>query len=239
MANEHYIYVPEWSPEINSVDIQDEEHHHLSRVLRLNAGQQICILNGKGLGAKAEITDVSKIKTRCQIIQLLEPLDSPAIQVYLAVGIIRRPRWEWLLEKAVELGVRRIIPLKSRYTVRETCRQERDKKIMISALKQCGRYTLPELECEMDFSEAVQQRRGEGIILHQEDDIPYLRDVPGVKDEITLFVGPEGGFSNEEILYAEHEGVHKAHMGAVRLRTETAAINAISYFTYWNQEVSQ
>jgi len=239
MANEHYVFVPEWSPEMSTVDILDEEHHHLFRVLRLTVGRQIYIVNGKGSGAKAEITDISKIGTRCQVVQLLKPLDSPAVQVHLAVGLIRRSRWECLLEKAVELGVRRVIPLKSRYTVRETSRPERDKKIMIAALKQCGRYTLPELEDETDYSQAVKQRRGEGIILHQEDDIPYLRDVPGVKDEITLFVGPEGGFSDEEILLAEQEGVHKAHLGAVRLRTETAAINAIAYFTYWNQEVIQ
>ncbi|MDK2976699.1 MAG: rRNA (uracil1498-N3)-methyltransferase [Candidatus Marinimicrobia bacterium] len=239
MANEHYVFVPEWSPEMSTVDIQDEEHHHLSRVLRVRAGQQICILNGKGAGAKAELMEITQIRTRCQVIQLLEPLNSPAIQVHLAVGIIRRPRWEWLLEKAVELGVRKIIPLKSRYTVREHYRPDRDKKIMISALKQCGRYTLPELEREMDFTMAVHQRRGKGIILHQEYDIPYLREVSGVKDEITLFVGPEGGFSDEEILYAEQEGVYKAHMGTVRLRTETAAINAVAYYTYWNQEVSR
>lgn len=234
MANKHYVYVPDWSPEMSTVDIQNEEHHHLSRVLRLMPGKQIYILNGKGFGAKAHITDISKIRTRCQIIQQLDSSGSPGIRVHLAVGIIRRSRWEWLLEKAVELGVRRIIPLKSRYTIRETYRPKRDKKIMIAALKQCGRYTLPDLENEMDFAEAIKQKRGEGIILHQEEGIPYLRDVAVVKDEITLFVGPEGGFSDEEITYAEQKGLYKAHMGPVRLRSETAAINAIAYFAYWN-----
>ncbi len=237
MANEHFVYLPDWCSGIPSVNIHGEEHHHLSRVLRLKPGAEVRILNGKGETAKGVIEEIHKNETQCRITGAVLFQDPPAFSVTLAVGIIRRNRWEWLLEKAVELGVTRIVPLQSRYTVRESSRHDRDLKIMVSALKQCGRLTLPVLETPRPLDTAFQEQQGQGILLHNEAGIPYLGTVDAKMKEVTVYIGPEGGFSPEEIELAEKAGIQRAHMGSIRLRTETAAVCAATYFTYWHQEV--
>jgi 16S rRNA (uracil1498-N3)-methyltransferase len=233
MANEHFTYIPEWHPGLNRIDIHGEEHHHMSRVLRLKPGDTVMLVNGKGKGARGTIEEIGRNQTVCRTEEILKSPALPAVSVTLVVGLIRRNRWEWLLEKGVELGITRIIPLQSRYTNRETCRPERDMKIMISALKQCGRFTLPVLEKTTPFIRSLQDIRGKGIILHNEEGIPYLGNIQGTIQEVTLYTGPEGGFSEEEMKRAEQAGIQKVHMGEIRLRTETAAVCAASYFTYW------
>ncbi|MDD3807851.1 MAG: RsmE family RNA methyltransferase [Candidatus Marinimicrobia bacterium] len=237
MANEQYVYVPSWHPDQVDVEIQQDEHHHLFRVLRKIRGDHIIIVNGKGAGAVAEICDITKEKTRCQILTVLESPRTSRYQVHLAVGVIRRPRWEWLLEKTVELGVSTLIPLYSQFTLRNSSSPEREQKIMISALKQCGRFTLPLLTKPISFQEAIKKASGEKILLHYAPEVSYLSDLSLKGNEITLFIGPEGGFSKEEVAYADQENVQKAHLGNIRLRTETAAINSAAYFTYWKKEV--
>ena len=238
MANEQFVWVPEWNPSDDIVVIYGEEHHHLSRVLRLRPGAEVILLNGKGQGGQSVIREINKDRTLCSIESNMADPFKDSIKIDLAVGIIRRPRWEWLLEKAVEMGAFRIIPLITRYSVPEKLRKDRDLKIMISALKQSGRYTLPELDELLSFDKVVENLSNRGVLLHNEDNLPHLMSLTKTNcEDMTLFIGPEGGFSREEYDFAIQSGIETAQLGKVRLRTETAALSALNICSLWNQEV--
>mgnify|MGYP000248983063 CR=1 FL=1 len=238
MANEQFVWVPEWNPSDDIVVIYGEEHHHLSRVLRLRPGAEVILLNGKGQGGQSVIREINKDRTLCSIESNMADPFKDSIKINLAVGIIRRPRWEWLLEKAVEMGAFRIIPLITRYSVPEKLRKDRDIKIMISALKQSGRFTLPELDEIVSFDKVVENLSNRGVLLHNEDNLPHLMSLPKTNcEDMTLFIGPEGGFSREEYDFAIQSGIEPAQLGKVRLRTETAALGALNICSLWNQEV--
>jgi len=238
MANEQFVWVPEWDPSDNSIVIYGEEHHHLSRVLRLKPGSEVNLLNGKGQGGRSVIREIHKDRTVCHVESVLENPVNNSVEIILAVGVIRRPRWEWLIEKAVEIGVSGIMPLNTRYSVSEKLRYDRDLKIMISALKQSGRFTLPALHELTSFDQVVKNASNKGILLHNEDVLPHLMTLKGksLKD-VTLFIGPEGGFSREEYEFAVKSGIEPARLGKVRLRTETAALCALNICSVWNREV--
>jgi 16S rRNA (uracil1498-N3)-methyltransferase len=238
MANELFVWVPEWDLSDNIVVIFGEEHHHLSRVLRIKPGSNVILLNGKGHGAKSIIREIHKDRTICCVESKLDDPIKDSVAINLAVGLIRRPRWEWLLEKSVEMGVSRIIPLITQYSVPEKIRQDRDLKIMISALKQSGRFTLPELDDPTPFDILIKNLSNRGILLHNEHKLPYLMSLKRLKrEDVTLCIGPEGGFSEEEIDLAQKAGVETAQLGKIRLRTETAALCALNICSVWDQEV--
>lgn len=238
MANEQFVWVQEWNPSDDMVVIYGEEHHHLSRVLRIKPGSNVILLNGKGQGAQSVIKEIHKDRTVCHVESNLDDPFKNSVKITLAVGIIRRPRWEWFLEKAVEMGVFRIIPLITRYSVPEKLRQDRDLKIMISALKQSGRFLLPELNELTPFNKVAENLSEKGILLHNEGNLSHLMSIKKANcKEITLFIGPEGGFSREEYDFAIQSGIEPAGLGKVRLRTETAALCALNICSLWNQEV--
>ncbi len=136
------------------------------------------------------------------------------------------------------MGVSRIIPLITQYSVPEKIRQDRDLKIMISALKQSGRFTLPELDDPTPFDILIKNLSNRGILLHNEHKLPYLMSLKRLKrEDVTLCIGPEGGFSEEEIDLAQKAGVETAQLGKIRLRTETAALCALNICSVWDQEV--
>lgn len=138
--------------------LDGQEHQHISRVMRKKPGDDIWVSNGKGMAYQTEILEIEKEFTRCKILKTYPQFGEPVNKVSLAVGIIKPAHWEILLEKAVELGVHDIYPLTSRYTVVPNIKRQRNEKILLSALKQCGRSYLPTLHDPIPFKTFIAKK---------------------------------------------------------------------------------
>jgi 16S rRNA (uracil1498-N3)-methyltransferase len=202
--------------------------HQIYNVLKMKERKQIILCTNDETEHVAEWTVVAKSKCTATI---LESIDKPDIsttkELHLAVALLKNQnRWEWILEKGTELGVKSFIPLITERTETEKLRKpERLERIIQEAAEQSGRTILPHLRAPKTL-EAILQTDTEIIIatLHPSNSTATDYPLP-----TTLCIGPEGGFTKEEIQLATYEGAKSISLGPQTLRTETAAIIASSY----------
>ena len=216
------------------VIITGNQSKHLS-VLRVKKGEIITVFDGLGYKYDCKILQINKknfiVEKLCKAPYSAE---SP-VSITLAQGIAKGEKMDLIIQKATELGVNKIIPLiTERSQVRHTAKIERWRKIAISAAEQSCRGKVPEINepVSLDVFLNVQHI---GIIFHEEEKGKHLKQtLKDFKDskEITLLIGTEGGFSKEEVNAAVEKGFMEASLGPRILRTETAAIKAISIIQY-------
>ncbi len=230
-----------YAPEIEQTNVlPEEEAGHALRVLRLSEGEPIMVTNGQGQVWKAHISEVSK--KHCGVI-LDEELPwnkywQGTINLYIA-PTKSIERMEWLIEKAIEIGVDKVTLIKCAHSERKHIKSERLQKIMLSAMKQSQKALLPLLEVDVPFKDALKQSAdGISLLFHCKEDDEHStfkkKQLPqhaltDMNSSINLFIGPEGDFSSEEIMQAEQAGVQPSTLGASRLRTETAALTALQW----------
>ena len=191
-------------------------------VLRLQIGEKIILGDGKGIEAEVTLEKIAKNKIIGRInknVSARTPLAGRTVNLYLA--ILKKENFELVVQKAVEVGVSNIIPIITERTIKTGLNIERLKKIILEASEQSGRSIVPTLSPILDFKDALKQ--GTGIIFHlgAED---YLPDKNA--KEVSIFVGPEGGFTEKEVDLAKSSGYTVASLGPLTLRSETAAIIA-------------
>jgi 16S rRNA (uracil1498-N3)-methyltransferase len=217
--------------------LEEEESRHCAQVLRLSAGDGITVFDGCGRSAKATIRQVSK---HAVSIELSEETSDPAPRplITLAQAVPKGKTMEWIIEKAVELGVSRIVPLVTRHTVVKYDADEAVKKaqkwqkVALEACKQCGQNRMPQVEVPVDGRAFLSQPGNGGrIIASLAPGALPLKEVIGefsAAEEITILIGPEGDFSLEEAQLALDAGYRPATLGPLVLRSETAAMFAIA-----------
>ena len=218
----HRIYVDALAP---SVVVTGDEFHHSVRVVRVREGEEVEVFDGTGRVARGVVESLEKERATIRVDQEIASRESK-IAVHLAMSIIQLEKFELVLQKATELGVSSIIPLVTdRIELRReryVGKLERWNKIVFEAVKQSGRSVVPALEEPRPFAEVV-ARAGSKIVFDADQErAPW----PASLDAVTLFIGPEGGFSEEELAAARGQGCAFARMGSRRLRAETAAIVA-------------
>jgi len=147
--------------------------------------------------------------------------------VVLYCSILKRENFEWVIQKATEIGVSEIIPLVTQHTVKLDLKEERLKKIIQEAAEQSGRSVLPTLQIAMGFEQAIQEAVLRGIslffdVLGKEFDKKILKN----EDRVNIFIGPEGGWSELEIEIAKKNKFNFVNLGGFTLRAETAAVVA-------------
>ncbi|MDD3095192.1 MAG: RsmE family RNA methyltransferase [Candidatus Neomarinimicrobiota bacterium] len=227
MANEQFFFSREIAAD--TLLLRGDEHIHLSRVLRKKPGEHIHVSDGEGRLVEAQILSIEKDTSRAKILRDFPARGEAQNRVALAVGIIKPAHWEILLEKSAELGVYEIFPLITRYTVKADYRRERSEKILLSAVKQCGRSRIPRLHPPAEFTEFIKQPHYPKIyICDDQDTYPRLR-VPQTSEDALIFVGPEGGFHPDEVRLAIAAGANPVLLANRRLRSETACLLALSY----------
>lgn len=225
MAHEQFFYSP--LVQGNSILIEGAEHQHLSRVMRKKTGDIIWISDGKGCSYEAGIISIEKDFSQVEILKKHENFGEPANKVSLAVGMIKASHWEILLEKAVELGVYEIYPLLTQNTQHKHFKRERNEKILLSAIKQCGRSYLPKLHDPLEYDKFLSQEfLGEKYICDNQKEYTLLPKGDPNKNYIIL-VGPEGGFSLKEVDYAIEKNFQAISLCNRRLRTETACLSVL------------
>jgi 16S rRNA (uracil1498-N3)-methyltransferase len=201
--------------------------------MRKREGDTIRIVDGRGIAYDARIDEVKRGTVRGAVVTRYENYHEPSVQVTLAVGLLKNPsKFDFLVEKTVELGVHSVIPLKTERSIAAHAKTDRWQKLALSAMKQSGRSLLPhigEITGVRDLLASVPASTRKFIAHEQpvtDDGPPVLSSEPG--STVLVMVGPEGGFSDEEVAMALGAGCVPLYFGERRLRTETAAIIAVN-----------
>lgn len=218
-----------FSPDIETTPLLPEsDSKHCTRVLRHSEGDMIDIVDGKGYLYKCRIVDANPKRTMVEITEKVAVPLPWQQNITIAVAPTKHlDRIEWLVEKLVEIGVNRIIPLKCRYSERKEINIERLEKIAISAMKQSLKAVIPEITEMTPFDKAISQiQDSQRLIAYCSDEFPktLLSAVYEPCKDVAVLIGPEGDFSPEEIRLAVDTGYRSVTLGDTRLRTETAAL---------------
>ena len=220
----HRIFVDAISP---SIDVTGEEFHHAARVVRLRDGEEIEVFDGKGHAARGRVQSIDRDALHIEVVSDIESRES-RVRIHLAPAIIQLDKFELVLQKATELGSASITPLVAdRTEVREERyrgKRERWEKIVLEAVKQSGRALIPPVNEPAQFDTIA--KTSDARIVFDADEAPHAT-LPAV-DDVTILIGPEGGWSEREIALARQAGCMFERLGPRRLRAETAAIAALS-----------
>lgn len=193
-------------------------------VLRLKDGEKIVLSDGKGTEAEAELVSITSSLVTGKVLETKDiKNEGQVVSLYLA--ILKKENFELAVQKAVECGVAEIIPVITERTVKTGLNTERLEKIILEASEQCGQNIVPALSPIMSFADALERGKNsdEKVIFHlvEEEYKPNKNS-----KNISIFIGPEGGFTDNEITLAKNSGYTVASLGPLTLRGETAAIVA-------------
>lgn len=220
-------YFLEHAPLEGQLTFDDNEANHLAKVMRAKVGDRVMAFDGKGLEYEVELTEVSKRSVRGQVLSA-EAIDrEPARRLTLAVALPKGERQRWLVEKCVELGVARLVPLVTSRGVAQPVENAlaRLRKYVIEATKQCGRNQLMEIgepqTCLAMLADAPES--GARWLLHPTAE-NQLAEVSLDWEDFTAVIGPEGGFSEDEVAQAKERHWQIVGLGPRILRVETAAL---------------
>tara|TARA_B100000768_G_C11274243_1_gene375008 strand:- start:1205 stop:1894 length:690 start_codon:yes stop_codon:yes gene_type:complete len=208
------------------ITINETDSKHITRSFRKNIGDQIRITNGKGLLCEAEILEKGKnIKVKVVSSILHEP---DKLSIHVAISPLKNiSRFEWFVEKATELGINQITPITSRYSEKKKINTERLERIITSSIKQSNQFFIPKINPIIPFSSFVLNNDEEKIMANLKTNNTLKKEL-FTTNSICILIGPEGGFSDEEINLARENNIKEITLGNNRLRSETAAIYTIS-----------
>ena len=229
----HRFYCPDIA---DTLTLGEEDSKHCVKVLRMAEGDTIEVVDGNGTLYTCRIAMAHPKRCAVEVVDSVKQLPHWGCRITLAIAPTKNlDRIEWLVEKCVEMGIDRIIPLRCHNSERTVLKTERLKKIMVSAMKQSLKATLPQLD-EMTPIELVIGQAGSGIrciaycdaLLPREERLSLATAYkPG--QDVTVLIGPEGDFSPEEVAMAREAGFVPVTLGESRLRTETAGLMAVAW----------
>lgn len=211
------------------LELTGEENHHLTRVLRKQAGDEVFVTDGRGRIIRCRILETGQHYSRLETIDLA-PVKARRRPVSLALACIRKERFERAVAQCTELGIGRFIPFlaaKSQQKAYQDNFIKRMNRIMQTAMKQSFQAFMPKLEATASFDDLIGQIPSHGLTVVGDPDAPVFRPVSGT-DPILLIIGPEGGFTGPERTRLDEAGATFASSSATRLRSETAAVSMAS-----------
>ena len=228
----HRFFIPDWTRHPgDTISLSGEERHH-ARVLRLRDGEEIEVFDGCGASCRARFELAASDEARARLIERLpERHREPPVAISLAIAPLKKDRFEWLVEKATELGVARITAFSAERSVAQPSarRRERWQQIAIGAAKQCGRTVVPLIDEADDLSAVLARGHRQPVLLHEAGPRqPLMSTLDPETSEVLLLIGPEGGFTNAELQHARAARVPIAGLGERILRAETAALAALA-----------
>lgn len=201
--------------------------HQLTRVLRVKNGDELELLDGSEKIYHSRINEISKREISGTIIKTEFRPDSPKRFVTLYQSLIKKDNFELVLQKGTELGVSVFVPIIAARSVK--IKDEippRWHEIVREAAEQCGRTKIPEIKSITKFKDAIKSFSGGGFLAHEEERLLSLKDALGSNKTVSIFIGPEGGFSSEETELAKSQNIEIVSLGKNVLRSETAGIAA-------------
>lgn len=211
------------------IHLESDEAHHLFKVLRKSPGETVhCIVNN-GFFYEAKLLEVSKRGATAEVVTSWKDETSPSYELNMFVAPTKNiDRMEWFLEKATEIGISSITPILCDHSERKIIKPERLEKILLSATKQSLKATVPVLHPLTPFSEVVDKVENAFLAHCEEGEKTHLFKTKKTSGPWNIFIGPEGDFSVNEIEVASANQFNFISLGESRLRTETAALFAVS-----------
>jgi 16S rRNA (uracil1498-N3)-methyltransferase len=220
------FYAPDINGDTYTLDVNESKH--IVRVLRMTRGTEVRLIDGKGnlYEGKIEIPDQKK----CTIIitGIIKDFERRNYRLHIAISLLKSAeRFEWFIEKSVEIGVDAITPLICSNTEKTGLKNDRFNSIIISAMKQSLKATMTILNPLCSFNDFItENHEGTQMIAHCKDSFrrSSIPDIYSKNENAIILIGPEGDFSNDEISKAAGNGYEQVHLGKSRLRSETAGI---------------
>ena len=240
----NHFFVEESQVQGSEIIIQGTDVNHIKNVLRLKMGEEIMVSNGTDKHYICSITDISPEQVVAKIVDIDSNSSELPVKLYLFQGLPKADKMELIIQKAVELGVFQIIPVAmKRSVVKLDAKKEKNKlsrwqQIAESAAKQSKRMIIPEIYGVMNFKEAVAYAKSLDYNI-----VPYefangmakskevIKSL-GQYKSVGIFIGPEGGFDEDEIDFGKQEGMQIISLGKRILRTETAGLTALSIIMF-------
>ncbi len=215
----------------NYAELTGEECQHFTKVLRGKTGQEINITNGRGTMAKGIVSQINSRTVEIDLSGIQEDFEKRPYKIHIAIAPTKNmDRMEFFLEKATEIGIDEITFLKSFHSERKNINIQRCIKIVHSAVKQSLKAYIPTVNDLVKFTDFIKENQSENkLIAYCEEDFPRLnfKEFIQPQKDYLILIGPEGDFSKEEIEFALQNGFTGISLGNQRLRTETAALNAV------------
>ena len=222
--------------------------NHIRNVLRMRTGEEVLIADGRGAEYRCKLTDLSENEVRAQILWKLDGIAELASAVTLFQGLPKSDKMDLIVQKCVELGVDRIVPVSTKRAVvkldakKEETRLKRWNTISESAAKQSGRGVIPEVSGVMSFEKALEEAKKLEVLLIPYERAEHMAETRRVMGEIRpgqsvgVFIGPEGGFEESEVEEAVAAGARAITLGRRILRTETAGLAVMAMLGYLLEE---
>ena len=224
------------------MQIVGADAHHISNVLRMRVGQHIQIVSSDRVTALMEIKALTTDAAFVRLVKRIEQVNEPSVRIILAQGLAKGEKMDFIIQKAVEVGVNTIVPVAMEYSVvkldknKAEKKVERWQKIAEEAAKQSKRDIVPEVTSVMDLDEALHSFAGSAKLMAYEGETKAgLKKVLSAiqnREEILLIIGPEGGIAEKELKAAELAGAQTFSLGNRILRTETAGLVSATAILY-------
>ena len=231
------FYNPNFNINDKYIMLQGDENHHLVHVMRKKQGDTVNILNGSGLTAVCTIESVSKKLTKCKVESMEESARSNS-RLSAAFALLKNKHDHLIIEKLTELGVSEFFPVITDRTIKRPKDSvlKKFQSTALTAVKQCDNPFTPRINDAIglkDFLNKIKQTEYQLIIASETENKVFLKDID-LKEKVCILVGPEGGFSEEELELFKEKGLYSVSLGSHILRAETAAIafssQIISFF---------
>ena len=217
----------------DTITLSRTEAHHAVSVLRLSPGAIVLVVNGLGLAYRGELTQVSRTKATVKVHSEIRNLGEPSVRLTLAAGLSAADKFDTVVQRGTELGVKRFVPVlseKSRVKIdsqkRSRTRVTRLERVALAAMKQCRRSYLPEIASPLDLELFLHEQNEDDLKLvfhpHPAGQPLDRNSLQGDTSRVTILVGPEAGFTADELSMAGEAGFVPITLGPRILRTETA-----------------
>lgn len=198
----------------------------IKKVLRIGAGDSLILLDGSGKEYFVKVESISGDALTGSVEKISQNENEPELKITLYQAICKKDKLEWVLQKGAEIGISEFIPIITERTEKLGLNRERLEKVLKEAAEQAERGIIPKLGEPQEFEEALKNAIGEKIILDRSGKLIKEYLLAGLPPRFSLFIGPEGGFTEKELELAKNSGAKIASLGKTVLRTETAGMAA-------------
>ena len=232
------FFVPPHTFAHKEVIMSGDTARQISRVLRMQPGDHVCLLDGLGYEYIVKLTSFAKDEIAGEVIEKKSGAGEPACKITLYLSLLNKPdKFEWALQKCTELGAAAFVPVRAARSIADTpgpAKMERWTRIIQEAAEQSGRSLLPALGKTITLAQALKQTTHRAIMPAFGAECSLGDALAKVKDgeSVSIFIGPEGGFTEEETSVAQQSGLTLVTLGPRTLRAETAAVAALTMALY-------
>lgn len=225
----HRFFIEQKILESGEVVLADKDLiHQWGKVFRLKMGDRVILFDGSGFDYVEEFVSLDKNKGVLKVVEKIKNENVPKKEIHLFQSVIKKDKFEWVLEKGTELGVSHFHPIISERSEKKNINFERARKIIKEASEQSGRGSLPTLKELVDFKESL-NNNFPSVAFHPAGD-QFDRSNFEKEKAFGIFIGPEGGWSDRELEIFKEKGVKILSLGTQILRAETAAVAVPSLF---------